>query len=287
MSEYRATISFTLGYRDVRYKEILPSDFDTQEVIQDLLNAGYIEEYDGSLEITENGIYDVEDYETADVNVSSGGDKNANFTTDIVETTDSDQGTNNRAYQYIKEVPNIDLSNSTTTRNLFYNCRNLEKIDGISNSSNITSCQRMFYYCKKLKEVLSFNTSNVTSMASMFNGCEELEIAPQFNTSNVLYFDDMFYDCHKLKHIPLYDTSSATSLNGMFALYSSTLQGPYLLDDESLDNILQMCINAVNYTNNKSLWAVGIRSEKHIAKSRIQALPHYQDFINAGWTIGY
>lgn len=71
---YRALTSFALNKNvyaeeDIRKGQILPNDFVSADVIQDLLNANYIVLFDGLIEITENGEYDVEDYDVADVNV--------------------------------------------------------------------------------------------------------------------------------------------------------------------------------------------------------------------------
>ena len=69
---YRALESFTTNNYDVRKKQILEDNFTTQEEINEFLSIGYIEVYDGSIDITENGVYNVEDYDTADVNVEGG-----------------------------------------------------------------------------------------------------------------------------------------------------------------------------------------------------------------------
>ena len=66
---YRALLSFTTKNYDVRKNQVLDSDFTTADEIQELLTAGYIQVDDGSIKITVNGQYDVEDFEIAKVDV--------------------------------------------------------------------------------------------------------------------------------------------------------------------------------------------------------------------------
>ena len=80
-----------------------------------------------------------------------------------------------------------------------------------------------------------------------------------------------------MENIPLLNAASATNMDYMFV-------GCEKLTDTSLDNILQMCISATNYTGTKTLAQLSINDATVYPASRIQALPHYQDFINAGWT---
>ena len=56
------------------------------------------------------------------------------------------------------------------------------------------------------------------------------------------------------------------------------------LTNESLDNILQFCITSK--IENGTLQYLGFDSNVYPI-NRIEALPHYQDFLDAGWTIGY
>lgn len=131
-----------------------------------------------------------------------------------------------------------------------------------------------------LKKVPNNLTISTTVANYMFSNCSNLKIAPLLDTSNVENMRNMFSGCAYLETVPLYDTSKTTNIQNIF-------QGCYQLSDASLDNILLMCINiSSSYADSKTLIRLGFDSYYYPA-SRIQALPHYQDFINAGWTIGY
>lgn len=147
---------------------------------------------------------------------------------------------------------------------------------------NITTMSGAFDGNYTLTAIALLNTENVTSMSNMFSGCTGLTSVPKFNTKKVKTMQKMFQNCYSLASVPLFDTSGLTG-NSFFYMFLNCNQ----LTDTSLDNILQMCINATGYTGQKMLSALGITNTSAYPVSRIQALPHYQDFINAGWTIGY
>lgn len=69
---YRALESFTTGELNVKRKELLEDNFTTEDEIQDLLSVGYIEVDTGAIKITQNGQYNVEDYDLAKVDVVGG-----------------------------------------------------------------------------------------------------------------------------------------------------------------------------------------------------------------------
>lgn len=124
------------------------------------------------------------------------------------------------------------------------------------------------------------DTKNVTNMVYTFNKCYGLLECPMLDTQNVTTMKSMFGDCYSLRKIPQFNTSKITTMQNMFT-------DCYSLTDESLNNILKMCINInSNYSRTKSLTELGFNILNYSA-SRIQALPSYQDFIDAGWTIGY
>jgi hypothetical protein len=121
-----------------------------------------------------------------------------------------------------------------------------------------TNFQYMFSGCTNVKE-LHFNnlTTKPQSIRYMFQNCYNLETA-NFDT------------------IDLGGILAASNLSNAFADCRA-------LTDDSLDRILAMCISCP-FTSN--LFAMGFRNYLQPV-SRIEALPHYQDFIDAGWTIGY
>lgn len=140
--------------------------------------------------------------------------------------------------------------------------------------------QNKFKDDKNLMFMPLVDTSTTTNMKSTFQGCSGLLQVPLLDTSNVTNMNGIFNGCYVLKDIPLFNTSEITDLRTAFG-------GCYNLTDESLDNILQMCINVpAGYSRTKTLLSLSIDSTIYPA-SRIQALPNYQAFINAGWTIGY
>lgn len=201
------------------------------------------------------------------------------------------------------EVPLLDTSNITNMSSAFYSASVLLTVP-LFDTSKVTNMEQVFTYCYQLTSIPLFNTSNVTNMYSMFKGCKNLTTVPLLNTSNVTSMGSMFSGCSSLKSVPLFDTSNVTNMGDMFGgcskltdiplFNTSKVTGFYAfinndtkkLTDESLDNILQMCINATSYTGTKTLYQLGFRSNPY-PTTKIQALPHYQDFIDAGWTIGY
>lgn len=156
----------------------------------------------------------------------------------------------------------------------------LTSIDYID-TSKMTSGYNLFSDCMGLKEIPSIDTSNMTTMYQAFNQCQSITKLPHMNTSKVTNMMQMCYKCVSLVDVPYLDTSSVTGsyLNNAFFQCNS-------LSDESINNILKMCIDAKKFTDTKKLTTLGFSSSMCKA-SRIRALSNYQAFIDAGWTIGY
>ena len=173
-------------------------------------------------------------------------------------------------------TPLLDTSNVTGMYGMFAYCRSLTSIP-LLDTSGVTYMYGMFNSCSNLTSIPLLNTSNVTNMGSMFDNCSNLTSIPLLDTSNVTGMGSMFAYCKSLTSIPLLNTSNVTDMYGMFNSCSS-------LNNESLNNILAMCTNAVKITSNKTLKRIGLTEEQaNICKT----LSNYQDFVNAGWTTGY
>ena len=176
----------------------------------------------------------------------------------------------------LTEVETIDCHNIVTNLSgAFYNCKKLTNVN-IINTNSLTNVSIMFYNCQSLSVMPIFNTSQVTSTARMFHNCQSLTEALLFDTSNVTDMSTMFSGCTKLEKVPIYNTQSVTNFGSMFSY-------DLALTDESLYNILEMCINATSYTSTKKLTTLGITN--NAIKNRVYQLSNYQDFLNAGWTI--
>ena len=214
----------------------------------------------------------------------------SNFLTDVADAIRTKSGSSEQidAEDFDTEIENIPSGSGNnafidTSKN--YNpsagIRSFITSIDLIDTSNMTNMQNFFEYFIRLTSIPLINTSNVTNMQSMFSQCGSLLEMPLIDTSKVTNMRFMFSGCSSLITIPVLNTSSATNLQQMFLQCTS-------LSDESLNNILQMCINASAFTDTKTLSYLGfnLMSSTYPA-SRIQALSNYDDFIDAGWTIGY
>lgn len=178
----------------------------------------------------------------------------------------------------------VDITNATNIKFMFKDCSNLTAIPTFTGTTSaITDFNQLFYNCSSVVSFPAIDTSNGTNFPEMFKGCSSMVTAPTINTGKGTNFSNMFADCAALTTVPEYNLSKATNLNYMFG-------GSYALDDTSLDNILQMCINATSYTGTKTLYQLGFRSDRYpltrfAGDSNTNPLPHYQDFLDANWVV--
>lgn len=294
------------------------------EVTVNPIPNNYIEPQ-GQKEITDNGTYDVTNFASANVEIEIGKLTNEEYTEanddldDILEGNTPtiiyppdwseigydetpQQVINN--FNYSKEIKNNWDENVVILKNRFYNDRSLIYMPLVG-TSKATDMQSMFYGCTSLTSIPKLDTSNVTNMRTMFRDCTSLTTIPLLNTSEVTNMNQMFYYCKSLTSIPLLDTSKVTNVGYMFQActglkdvpvfdFSSVVSGNSsraiftgctALSDESLNNILKICINMTSITSNKTLkYVMDLTSEQ---ATICQGLSNYQAFLDAGWTTGY
>lgn len=135
-------------------------------------------------------------------------------------------------FSHCKKLTNISLTgfyfpsvNKFYTDGMFYQCESLTSLD-VSNLdlSNATSIKEMFYGCSKLVslKVPHFSSiSQVTNMQGVFERCSSLTALDlsKWNTEKVTNMDFMFYGCGKLTslNISSFNTSNVTSMYYMFS----------------------------------------------------------------------
>lgn len=203
----------------------------------------------GTIEITENGKYDVAGYSDANVNVPVPdlsattatvedvlqGKKFYNAEGEFVEGSYKDmlqQRVDDTksckylfAYYELNSIPYLNKINTSSVVNMdhmFYECTNLTSLD-LSNfdTSNVTNMSYMFCICRNLTslDVSSFNTSNVSNMQSIFSSAGKLSSIDLSNwdTRNVTIMQSMFYYCYELETIiGKLDVRNCTTLSSMF-----------------------------------------------------------------------
>ena len=123
----------------------------------------------------------------------------------------------------IEGMDNLNTSEVTDMRYMFFYCKNLTQIDlSHFDTSKVTDMSEMFYGCSSLTQLdLShFDTSRVTDMSEIFTDCSgltQLDLS-HFDTKNVTNMTSMFHNCSTLTQLDLsnFNTSKVTSMNDMF-----------------------------------------------------------------------
>lgn len=145
-------------------------------------------------------------------------------------------------------------------------------------NAKIENCGNQYLY-QYITSISQINTSNVTDMTYMFFNFSNLIEIPQMDTSNVTTMERAFRGCKNLVTIPQLDTRN---LSNPYALYDA-FYDCVNLSDESLNNILAMCINATKMST-KTLRYIGLTSAQ---ATTCTTLSNYSAFTAAGWTTGY
>ena len=182
-------------------------------------NVNIPEKQLGTKTITKNGIYKAVDdnldgYSEVDVE-TSGVDINDYFTTTITTTNYTDFGKN----KFIKQVPEINIDNNVTTLySAFIDMTLVKEIQLTGATQLLKNMGRIFNSCEDLQKIkLNIDTSNVTNLYYAFASCKNLIEFPEMNTQNIFNMGFMCYYCGKLVTVPKLKANSVNYIYGVFA----------------------------------------------------------------------
>lgn len=145
------------------------------------------------------------------------------------------------------------------------------------NAKVLTNAGSYFEIKNLIVELPTIDFSNMTVLSNAFSNFATLKKVNLTGTNNVTNLFHCFYFCNDLEDLNAFDTSSVGNFNATFTGCNS-------LTNESLNNILEMCINAISYEGTKTLLQLGLSSAQ---ATRCQSLSNYQAFLDAGWATGY
>ena len=262
---------------NLQEKTVIPTT-DKQEIVPDKNYDGLSkvtvdkipDEYiipTGNIEIIENGVYNVREKETANVNIpmlklgtknitengvyKASDDELDGYSEVTVETSGVDindyylmqlSGKNPKIIQYIKQIPLLDTSNVTNMYATFANLTNITTMP-LVDTSKVTNMTYMFSSCLKLTTIPQLDTSNVTNMNNMFQSCSSLTSIPQLDTRNVGNVYNMFGYCNNITEL-----GGLENLGQGYSTTSAANSSYYMLNLSSLTKLTEQSI--INVLNN-------------------------------------
>lgn len=200
----------------------------------------------GTIEINENGDYDVTEFSEAKVNIQSGGSTDNKLKEllegTIVELTDYEiTAVRKYGFAYCEDLIKVDLPNvATIGENAFARSENLIEV-------NLPNCETAtdysFNYCYSLKNVNMPKLQTVPSY--MFQRCEAIQEIDLPSITRI--FASAFYYCKSLEKLILRSETMVTLANKSAFLNTKINSGTGYIYVP--DNLIEEYKVATNWTN--------------------------------------
>ena len=199
------------------------------------------------------------------------------------------QWANYGMFNFLPNLVNLDISNWNfenfgSVKFWFNSCYNLTNLLLPENITINWLASYMFANCYKLNfENINFNNWNVNNIKridGMFYQCYNLTNidVSNWNTSNVTNMEYMFYYCNNLITLNISNWNAA-NINNIQSLFGRCNN----LSNESIDSIINFCLNCVNLTSIKSLKPIdqGPFYGTNITNDKYQN--RWEELTAAGW----
>ncbi len=153
------------------------------------------------------------------------------------------------------DTPN--LSNVTSTSNMFYNAYSFNGDINNWDVSNIINMSYMFRSASSFNQPLNWDVSKVTNMNSMFYGASMFNQPLDWNVSNVTNMRAMFLTANSFnQNISNWDVSKVVTMNNMFYSADSFNQPLDWADTSSVTDMSEMFYLTSSFDQNIGNWNV-------------------------------
>lgn len=155
-----------------------------------------------------------------------------------------------------KDAP--DLSETTTLKDMFFNCQVFNSPIDHWDVSTITNMEHMFNYAYRFNQPLrSWNVSNVVNMRGLFAYTAFNQDISTWDVSNVIDISNLFF-CARTFNQPLnsWNVSNVCNMRRVFSYAISFNQPLNSWDVSNVTRMSHMFGNAVSFNQDISMWNV-------------------------------